>query len=254
MKAQRILRKILKQLSTGAFKLLGWDIISLARIKSRSDMKEIGTKYGGWVVPIGLLDSGSICYCVGCGEDISFDIGLIDNFGCHVFSFDPTPRAIKYVENVAGQNSKYHFVEIGLWDKEDTLKFYAPKNPEHVSHSIVNLQKTTDYIEVKVKRLRKIMRENGHEKIDLLKLDIEGAEYKVIDSIIEDNIDIKVICVEFDEWSNPLDNKYKMRIRSSIDSVLAYGYSLVWSQGNGNYTFVKNGRLSSAGCWRPEAD
>lgn len=239
MKLQQIPRKIIEKLSTHAFRLIGWDRISLVKIKSRNDLKKIGTKYGGWVVPVSLFNSRAICYCVGCGEDISFDIGLIDNFGCDIFAFDPTPRAIRYVEKVAGQNTKYHLFEIGLWDKEDTLKFYAPRNPEHVSHSLLNLQKTEDYIEVKVKRLQDIIRENGHKKIDLLKIDIEGAEYKVIDSIIEDSIDIKVICVEFDECCNPLDNKYKERIRSSINSLIANGYTLVCSQGNGNYTFVK---------------
>lgn len=128
---------------------------------------------------------------------------------------------------------------MGLWDKEDTLKFYAPRNTEHVSHSLVNLQKTDEYIVVKVKRLKDIMREIGHQKIDLIKIDIEGAEYKVIDSIIEDSIKVKVICIEYDEYFNQLDADYKNRIRDSISKLLSAGYQLVYAQGNGNYTFVK---------------
>ncbi|AOX03493.1 hypothetical protein BJP34_32315 [Moorena producens PAL-8-15-08-1] len=175
MKLQQIPRKVVDKLYNNAYRLFGWDKISLTKINNRNDLKEIGTKYGGWVVPASLLDASSICYCVGCGEDISFDIGLINQFGCDVFAFDPTPRAIKYVQKVAGNNSKYHFFEIGLWNKEDTLKFYVPQNPDHVSHSLINLQKTSDYIEVKVKRLRQIMEDIGHKKIDLIKIDIEGA-------------------------------------------------------------------------------
>jgi FkbM family methyltransferase len=205
----------------------------------RNDLREIGTQYGGWVIPSGLFNSDSICYCVGCGEDISFDLGLIDQFGCNVFGFDPTPRAIKHVRDNAGQNRKYHFFEVGLWDKEDVLKFYAPRNPKHVSHSLLNLQKTEEYIEVKVKRLKQIMEYNNHRKLDLIKLDIEGAEYKVIDSIIEDNIDIDVICVEYDECFNAIDKNYQKRIKISVSKLLASGYYLVCAQGNGNYTFVK---------------
>ncbi|MGH8657937.1 MAG: FkbM family methyltransferase [Gammaproteobacteria bacterium] len=206
----------------------------------RDDLKAIGTDYGGWVIPEKLLDSNSICYCVGCGEDISFDLGLIDQFGCRVFGFDPTPRAIKYAKEHAAQYEKYYFSEVGLWDKEDILKFYAPTNPEHVSHSLIDRQKTQEYFLAKVKRLSDIMRENGHKTLALLKLDIEGAEYKVINSIIEDNIDIKILCIEYDEWLNPLDNNYKNRIKGSISKIIEAGYSLVWSQQNGNYTFVKN--------------
>jgi FkbM family methyltransferase len=240
MLLKEIPSKITKKISIYVFKLFGMDSVSRVKVTGRDDLQEIGTKYGGWVVPVSLLDAESICYCAGCGEDISFDLGLIDRFSCDVYAFDPTPRAIKHVKKVAGENPKYHFYEIGLWDKEETLKFYVPKDPEHVSHSLVNLQKTEDYISVKVKRLAKFMEEVGHKEIDFLKMDIEGAEYKVIETIIEDKINIKVICVEYDECFNPLDKGYTERIRESVSSLLENGYSLVCAQGNGNYTFVKN--------------
>ncbi len=233
---KRIAKKVLFQF----YKIIGRDFLTGTKILSRGDLKKIGSNYGEWVVPTSVISDNSICYCVGCGEDITFDLGLIDIFGCHVYGFDPTPRAIAHVKKVASQNSKYHFSEIGLWDKEDTLKFFVPKNPEHVSHSLLNLQKTDEYITVNVKRLSSIMEYLGHQKIDLLKLDIEGAEYKVIESIIEDSIDIKVLCVEFDEYFNPLDDNYIVRIKKSVNSLTFRGYSLVDTQGNGNYTFLKN--------------
>jgi FkbM family methyltransferase len=240
MKLHQIPRKIVKRLLYHIHKLLGKDSLSGAKIISRNDLEEIGSDYGGWIVPTRLLDSDSICYCVGCGEDISFDLGLIDSFGCHVYGFDPTPRAIAHVKDAAGGNQKYHFYDIGLWDKEDTLRFFVPKNPDHVSHSLLNLQKTEEYISVNVKRLSHLMKELGHQKIDLLKIDIEGAEYKVIESIIEDDINVRVLCVEYDECFNPLDAEYRDRIRKSVNSLIKNGYSLVCNQGNGNYTFVKD--------------
>lgn len=237
------LKQMLRKISGGrinqVFLFFGRDRLTLAKVKKRRDLVTIGTKYGGWVIPETLFDSSSICYCVGCGEDISFDIGLVDKFECDVFAFDPTPRAVEYVGKVAGHNPRYHFFDLGLWDKEDNLRFYVPKNQNHVSHSLLNLQKTKNYIYVNVKRLKSIIENIGHNKIDLIKLDIEGAEYRVIDSIIEDNIDVKVICVEYDECSNPLDDKYKQRIRESVNRLLAIGYEMVCAQGGGNYTFVK---------------
>ena len=240
MRYQQIPRKIIRKLLGYYDKLFGIDPISRVKISGRDDLKEIGTQYGGWIVPTSLFNEDSICYCAGCGEDISFDLGLNDYFQCEVYGFDPTPRAIQYVRSVTDQNPKYHFFEVGLWDKEDTLKFFVPQNAEHVSHSLLNIQKTEEYISVKVNRLSSLMKELNHHRIDLLKIDIEGAEYKVIQSIIEDVIDIKVICVEFDECFNPLDTKYNDRIRLSINSLISFGYSLVCVQGKGNYTFVKD--------------
>lgn len=240
MKPQELAKKIIEKLQNCIFSLLNMDPITYTKILKRKDLQKIGTKYGGWVIPASLLNKKSICYCVGCGEDISFDTGLIDNFSCNVYAFDPTPTAINYVKNITSKNSNYHFYEFGLWDKEDTLKFFVPKNSKHVSHSLLNLQKTKQHIFIKVKRLSSIMRDLGHTKIDILKIDIEGAEYKVIESIIKDDIDIKIICVEYDEYFCPIDAKYKKRIRKSISSLIENNYSLVCAQGNANYTFVKN--------------
>lgn len=240
MRFREVPKKLVQRLSYRIYKLLGRDWISGEKIRTRKDLKEIGSKYGGWVVPSSVFNVDSICYCVGCGEDISFDLGIIDLFGCHVFSFDPTPRAVAYVNKVAGKNVKYHFYEIGLWDEEDTLDFWVPNNPRHVSHSLLNLQKTDAFISVKVKRLAQIMKELDHKTLDLLKIDIEGAEYRVVESIIDDMIAIKVFCVEYDEFFNPLDANYRYRIRDSVKSLIRAGYTLVCSQGNGNYTFVKN--------------
>jgi len=178
-----------------------------------------------------MLGENSICYCVGVGEDITFDLELIKRFDCQVYAFDPTPRAIEYVKRNAAYIKNYHFYPIGLWSSDTVLKFFAPKNPSHVSHSIVNLQRTNKFFEAQCKRLSHIMNEFKHSSITLLKMDIEGAEYEVLESIIEDNLDIKIICVEFDQ-PMPL-KKIKM-----INKLINWKYNLVFID-KWNFTFIK---------------
>lgn len=243
MSAFDIVGRLCKKVRIAVFHVAGRDPITHARITSRIDLRHIGTRYGGWSVPTDLLCADSVCYCIGCGEDISFDLGLIELFRCEVFAYDPTPRAIEHVKAHAADNPLYHFSALGLWDKADRLKFYAPSNPKHVSHSLLNLQRTSEYIEVNVERLSAIMKRNGHTRIDLLKLDIEGAEYKVLESAMTDNLVVGILCVEFDEYWNPLDDDFLTRIQDYVRRILAWGYVMIDAPGNGNYTFCRQAAI-----------
>jgi FkbM family methyltransferase len=235
------------KMGTHLYQQFGRDYVTGFPIHHRSDLEKIGSNYGGWIVPTSLLSSDSICYCVGVGEDITFDLGLIERFGCYIYAFDPTPRAIKHVEIRAQEVDEFKFFSLGLWDKDQIVKFYAPANPTHVSHSALNLQRTSDYFEADCRRLGPLMRENGHEELTLLKLDIEGAEYRVLASIVEDNLNIGILCVEYDELNVPLDLGYKRRIAESIQSLVDRGFHIVSVDGKSNYTLIHD-RLLGEPC------
>lgn len=207
-----------------------YDGLTWLPIQGSIPLETLGTHYGGATVPLNFLNRRSICYCAGAGEDISFELEIAEKYGCQVFIFDPTPRAIKYYEHIRRRVKnlkRVHYHKLGLWDKKTELKFYAPRNSNHVSHSVVNLQKTEKYFTARVDRLSHIMKRLHHSKIDLLKMDIEGAEYKVIDSVVEDKIRIPVVCVEFNEVYHSLDANYRSRIKNSLTKLRDFGYQIV---------------------------
>ena len=148
-----------------------------------------------------------------------------------MFAFDPTPRSIEFVEREAAHEPRFHFYPMGLWHEEATLKFYAPKDPRHVSHSVLNLQATPNYFEAPCKRLSSIMAELGHDRLDLLKLNIEGAHFEVMDSVMEDRVPIKVLTVAIDRPTSVA------RVSRAVRDLRRHGFSLVkvesWA-----YTFV----------------
>jgi len=238
MKISGLLGRAFARLRRSLWLSLGTDPVTKFPIRRRSDLVQLGGKGGSWSVPGQLLGPSSVVYCVGCGEDISFDLALIERFGCTVHAFDPTPRAIAYVERVAGKNAKYQFQPIGLWSERKTMRFFAPRDPQHVSHSVVNMQGTEEYFEAPVERLRDLQMSLEHSRIDLLKLDIEGAEYEVLRTLAEDSIFPRVLCVEFDEFFHPLDGEWRSRIIENVQRLRRLGYELVFTPGNANYTFV----------------
>ena len=159
--------------------------------------KRIGSQYGGWDVVVDQLNSNSIIYSFGVGEDASFDMGLIKEFGVTIHAFDPTPKSIEWVKS---QDFPTTFImhEYGIADFDGMIAFFPPKNPNHVSHTILERDKTKDpSIEVPVKRLRTIMKELGHDRIDLLKMDIEGAEYSVLKDMKSTGVRPRQLLIEF---------------------------------------------------------
>jgi FkbM family methyltransferase len=221
-------------------RIFGWDQVSRSFVRPKTSMVFLGSPYGGWTIPDRLFSARSICYCVGVGEDITFDLALIRHFDSQVFAFDPTPRAITFVDGQTGLPPSFRFMAVGLWNADTTMRFYEPKNPSYVSHSIVNLKRTEKFFEAPCRRLSSLMNELGHRQLDLLKLDIEGAEYQVIDSIIQDAIPIRVLCVEFDETNSPLDRDYRRRIRDSIRLLGDRNFYLAARSGRGNFTFINS--------------
>jgi FkbM family methyltransferase len=215
-----------------------FDLLTMSRLES-TPIERLGSCYGGWKISSSFLGPDSVAYCAGAGEDITFDVALIERFGCEVYTIDPTPRAKAHVARTATADKRFHFLDVGLWDRDEVIRFYAPADPAHVSHSALNLQRTSKFFEAPVKKLSTVMREHGHTRLGLLKLDIEGAEYRVLDSLIADGVHADVICVEYDEALLPLDAGYLIRIRRSAYALMCYGYSLVAVEPACKLTFVR---------------
>ena len=97
-------------------------------------LKRIGTNYGGWSIPENILNKDSIVYCIGVGEDISFDQGLMEEYGCKIYAYDPTPRSKTYLQGL-NLDEKYIFKAIGLWNENTQIEFFEPKNEKHVSEA-----------------------------------------------------------------------------------------------------------------------
>jgi FkbM family methyltransferase len=170
----------------------------------RDDLIHLGTHgYGGWVVPTTLLDQHSVCYLAGVGEDISFDLALIARFGCEVHAFDPVPKAARFAETAAAHEPRHHFMQVGLWSKDDTLRFHEPAVEGFVSHSATNIHGTTGYFEATVRSVQSLMTELGHDHLDLLKVSAEGSEFAIVDGVLDAGIDVRILCVEIAQPAQP---------------------------------------------------
>ena len=92
----------------------------------------------------------------------------------------------------------WDIVTEGIADYDGEASFIPPENPEHVSHTLLERTETKNQaITVPVRKLSTIMKNLGHKSVDILKMDIEGAEYAVIDDLRDSSIKPKQLLIEF---------------------------------------------------------
>jgi FkbM family methyltransferase len=187
----------------------------------RDDARQIGSDYGGWVLPLSLLGPDSVCYLIGVGEDITFDLALIARFGCTAHAFDPVPRAQRYAAEAAAHEPRHIMYPYGIWSQDTTLRFFGHSDPTYVSHSATNLMGTSTGFDAEVRSIPTVMAELGHDHIDLLKISAEGSEYEIVDHVLASGVRVGVLCVEFAQPA-PIE-----RAQATIAVLRAAGLELV---------------------------
>ncbi|MDA9863367.1 FkbM family methyltransferase [bacterium] len=218
-------------------------------------MVRLGSNYGGWWLYASAgLEGGTILSC-GLGEDASFDVEMAARFGCRVIVVDPTPRAVIHFEQTVarcGRPAQLPYaaggrqdvrsydlsrvtpdqlvlVEKALSDTTGTVRFYAPKSNDDVSHSIINFQNDyavdTPFIEVPSLDVSTLLSEVDVGELALAKFDIEGAEIGVLPQLLNSEVQPEQLLVEFDELNWP-SRASRMKFDAVHDLVLLAGYEV----------------------------
>lgn len=187
------------------------------------DMIRLGTYYGGWWIPKVDPNDGP-AVCVGAGMDVSFDLEL-QRLGYAVYSVDPTPAAVEYVET---RHPDLRLVPVGVGPKHGNLTFKQGETWRN-SWSIAKVP-GPNTITLPVVTVKELLESLGVDRPAILKLDIEGVEHEVIRSVVEDKVRPGCLCVEFD------DNRMS-RVLRTVRLLRSYGYRLLQIEG-WNFIFV----------------
>jgi len=215
--------------------LVGRDVWTSPQLRCKT------LRFGDWCVCPDALDRGARVYSLGVEEAIAFDLALIERFGADVFAFDPTPNTVEWMSRTAVPDS-FRFYPVGVSSANGTARFY-PRVDRHGAISrktftTVCEDATRDHgIDVAMKRLDSIMAELGHDRIDLLKMDIEGCEYAVIDQLVENRIPVRQLLVEFHHRWKSIGGR---RTLDAIARLNSMGYRIFFISETGReYSFLK---------------
>lgn len=169
-------------------------------------------------------------------KSIVFDLGgykgewtnkIIKKYNCNVLIFEPVKS---YYENI-----KYRFAGI---EKIKVFNFGLFKISEEVNiylcndgSSIYNTKKSTVKEKIILKDIYEFVIENNIVFIDLMKINIEGGEYELLERIIETGLIKRInnLQIQFHHWIDKAEIKRDIiRTKLSHTHTETYCYPFVW--------------------------
>uniref|UniRef100_A0A8C4U491 Methyltransferase like 24 n=1 Tax=Falco tinnunculus TaxID=100819 RepID=A0A8C4U491_FALTI len=132
-------------------------------------------------------------------DDNQFEISMA-NSGCEVHRFDPSIKSAHIQE---GRHLWYHRLSIDWRDP----------NPAIAAHKLHS----------NTKKLGTILNEFGHQKIDVLKADVESAEWKILENLILEDVVEQIGQLVFEvhiHWPG-------FEVSGNDSTVVRYWYSLL---------------------------
>jgi FkbM family methyltransferase len=190
-----------------------------APVRPHPRLERLGTAYGGWTVPTADL-RGAVALCAGAGVDVSFDLELAAR-GARVITVDPTDES----RELFAADERLEFVPAALWREDGELEMFLAADPTHRTLSSDDLQRTGRSIRVPARGI------GSFGALDLVKLDVEGAEYEVLPAVPATGA--RVVCVEMHPTRG-----LRAAVRA-FRGLRAAGYRCVARHG-ADFTFVRD--------------
>lgn len=190
-----------------------------------ADIKLVGDEQSGWFIHIDPVPQ--VAYCAGVGQGMTFELELAKMMQRPVLVFDPSPTGIETVSKSDTRNMQ--FFPVGLSANGGWIEFSLPRVAGEGSYSIV--QEGIETVCFECYSLSTIMSRNGDSCIDLLKMDIEGFEYDIVNQLLDQHISVRQMCVEFHAWLRP------HQTFRTIARLYKAGYRIIHKR-RSDYTFL----------------
>lgn len=194
-----------------------------------------GTPYGGWALPADTVQPGWVCYSVGAGGDVSFDAALLEQ-GATVRAVEPVAEYVERARSALGDGAgRYTILEAALHGTDEPLRMRRHQDADSQALASTGLYETGEFVTVRGRTLGSLMAEFGDERIDLLKIDVEGAEYELVPTLDLQALGVRVLLIQVHH------NQGLAAGRRLIDVIRAKGYRYVGQRPVVKLTFLREG-------------
>lgn len=194
-------------------------------MRIRKDVRLPTRELGGWACWVEGLPERPAVLSAGIGGDVSFERDLVEGYNALVHAFDPTPDAVEWMgRQTMGEG--FHFHAWALSGEDAILRMFRRVNRKGKKSAMMwtmseQASDSDNAIDVKALTVGTAMTELGMPNLDILKLDIEGAEYSVIEGLAGLETLPGQVLVEFHHRFPGIG---KARTERALDALRRMGY------------------------------
>jgi FkbM family methyltransferase len=154
---------------------------------------------------------------------------VVSRYGCDVIAFEPLPRIANEMKRRIGDDRRITCVPVALGADDATvpMEYHGPGSLLVPGGSSAPTQ------DVEVRDVAAVFDDLGIDHIDLLKLNIEGGEYDVLDRLLETGWmeRIGVLVVQFHtRWPGAPMRRRRVRRQLRHTHVEDWNYPWVWER------------------------
>lgn len=175
------------------------------------------------------------CVCIDCGANTGQETIPWAKKGAEVYAFEPHPECFKILKEKTARYDKVHLYEKGVWHRNSTMNLYLREGAGEMgvseSSSLLKSKPNVDedsYVKVEIIDLVEFIRELD-KRVDVLKIDIEGAEIELVQKIIDTKIYEKIglILVETHEQIEEIAEDIE-RLRNLVSKLGIDNINMEW--------------------------
>lgn len=167
-------------------------------------------------------------------KSVVFDLGgyegqwasdIFGKYGSKVFVFEPMLEYAKFIEKRFKHNQAIKVFRFGIGARNETIALSLDENASSAYKA------SSKKIDGRLCKASDFLKKENIKKIDLIKINIEGGEYDLLDHLIEADLikDIRALQIQFHDFV-PDAVKRVQAIRRQLKKthVCTYSYPFVW--------------------------
>jgi FkbM family methyltransferase len=188
------------------------------------------------------FSENSVIIDVGCGYKAELSQFLINKFDLTAYAVDPTQKHAMALKELADRFAP-HFIHLpyAISYQNESIEFFETLDHESgsllVDHCNIKKDRIRKYT-VQAKNITTLIHEIGTDHIDLLKLDLEGAEYELIKHLRKEELaPVNQLFIEFHHHA--FTRIHRKDTRRAVSILKSFGFNAFTIDSN-NYLFYRS--------------